>query len=36
VITVGITTGNNTLQQIQKVRPDTIINKLSELSRLLT
>ena len=35
VITIGITTGNNTLQQIQKVRPDTVINRLSELPRLL-
>ena len=35
VITIGITTGNNTLHQIQKVKPDAIINRLSDLPSLL-
>lgn len=35
VNTVGITTGNNTLEQIQAVNPDTIIHKFSEVPKLL-
>ena len=33
--TVGITTGNNTLEQIETVNPTKIIHRLSELSGLL-
>ncbi|MCW4013107.1 MAG: HAD family hydrolase [Candidatus Bathyarchaeota archaeon] len=35
VHTVGITTGNNTLEQIQSVNPDTIIHRFSDIPRLL-
>ena len=35
VHTMGITTGNNTLEQIQSVSPTIIIHKLSELPNIL-
>jgi len=35
VYTVGITTGNNTLEQIKSVNPDTIIHRFSDIPRLL-
>jgi pyrophosphatase PpaX len=35
VYTIGITTGNNTLEQIQSVNPTMIIHKLSDLSNIL-
>jgi phosphoglycolate phosphatase len=35
VNTVGITTGNNTLEQIQLVNPDTIIHRFSDVPKLL-
>lgn len=35
VNTVGITTGNNTLKQIQEVNPTTIIHRFSDISRII-
>ncbi len=35
VNTIGITTGNNTLEQIQEVNPTAIIHKLSRLSEII-
>jgi phosphoglycolate phosphatase len=35
VHTVGITTGNNTLEQIMSVSPVTVINRFSDIPRLL-
>jgi beta-phosphoglucomutase-like phosphatase (HAD superfamily) len=35
VNTVGITTGNNTLEQIQDVNPSTIIHRVSDVSRII-
>ena len=35
VYTVGITTGNNALEQIKSVNPDTIIHMFSDIPRLL-
>ena len=35
VHTVGITTGNNTLGQIQSVKPDVIVHSMSELTGIL-
>jgi HAD superfamily hydrolase (TIGR01509 family) len=35
VKTVGITTGNNTLDQIQSVNPTTVIHSLSDLPKIL-
>ena len=35
VHTVGITTGNNTLEQIMSVSPDTVINRFSDIPGLL-
>ncbi len=36
VHTIGITTGNNTLDQIMKVNPETVIHSLSELSGIIS
>jgi len=35
VHTVGITTGNNTLEQIQSVTPDVIVHSMSDIPRIL-
>lgn len=35
VNTIGITTGNNTLEQIQEVNPTTIIHRFSDLPRII-
>lgn len=35
VHTVGITTGNNTLEQIKSINPDTIVHRFSDIPRLL-
>jgi len=35
VKTIGITTGNNTLEQIQEVNPTTIIHRFSDLPRII-
>lgn len=35
VHTVGVTTGNNTLEQIQEVNPSTIIHEFSKLSEII-
>lgn len=35
VKTIGITTGNNTLEQIQEVSPSTIIHRFSDLPRIV-
>ena len=36
VYTVGITTGNNTVEQIQSVNPTTVIHRMSRLPEILT
>ena len=36
VHTVGITTGNNTLDQIMSVSPETVIHSFSEVSRIIS
>ena len=36
VHTVGITTGNNTLDQIMSVNPETVIHSFSEVSRIIS
>ena len=33
--TIGITTGNNTLEQIQLVNPTRIVHRFSEISRII-
>ena len=35
VNTIGITTGNNTLEQIQEVNPTTIIHRFSDIPRII-
>ena len=35
VHTIGITTGNNTLEQLQSVNPSTVIDRMSALSGIL-
>jgi HAD superfamily hydrolase (TIGR01509 family) len=35
VRTVGITTGNNTLEQIQSINPNVIINRMSDLVKII-